>query len=64
MIQIPEQSQKIIRFIYNSTQSLDNHIKNVMPKYESSRMKGVAVIAKTYIHTYIHTHILPNLGNT
>ena len=33
-----------------------------MPKGESSRLKGVAVIAKdiqihTYIHTYTHTHI-------
>ena len=41
---------------------LDIHIRNVMPKFESSRLNGVAVIAKTYIHTY--THILPNLGNT
>ena len=32
---------------------------NVMPKFESSRLNGVAVIAKTYKHT----HILPNLGN-
>ena len=37
-----------------------------MPKFESSRLNGVAVIAKTYIHTHphTHTHILPNLGNT
>ena len=37
-----------------------------MPKFESSRLNAVAVIAKTYthIHTYPHTHILPNLGNT
>ena len=36
-----------------------------MPKFESSRMNDVAVIAKTYIRTHIHkhTHILPNLGN-
>ena len=31
-----------------------------MPKFESSRLNGVAVIAKTYIHTYTptytHTH--------
>ena len=31
-----------------------------MPKFERSRLNGVAVIAKTYIHT----NILPNLGNT
>ena len=35
-----------------------------MPKFESSRLNGVAVIAKTHTHTNIHTHILPNLGNT
>ena len=29
-----------------------------MPKFESSRLNGVAGIAKTYIH------ILPNFGNT
>ena len=28
---------------------LDIHIRNVMPKFESSRMNGVAIIAKTYI---------------
>ena len=27
-----------------------------MPKFESSRMNGVAVIAKTYIHTHPHTY--------
>ena len=36
---------------------LDIHIRNVMPKFESSRLNGVAVIAKTYIHTYIPTYI-------
>jgi len=49
-------------------QFLDIHIRNVMPKFESSRLNGVAVIAKTHTHThtptYIHTYILPNLGNT
>ena len=35
---------------------LDIHIRNVMPKFESSRLNGVAVIAKTYTHTYTHTH--------
>ena len=38
-----------------------------MPKLESVRLNGVAIIAKTYIHTYTHTHththILLNLGN-
>ena len=27
-----------------------------MPKFESSRLNVVAVIAKTYIHTHIHTY--------
>ena len=43
-----------------------------MPKFQSSRLNGVAVIAnthtqthkQTYTHTQTHTHILPNLGNT
>ena len=39
---------------------LDIKVRNVMPKFESSRWIGVAVIAKTYTHT----HILPKLGNT
>ena len=30
-----------------------------MPKFESSKLNGLAAIAKTHIHT--HTHILPNL---
>ena len=36
---------------------LDMHIRNVMPKFESSRLNSLAVIAKTYphIHTYPHT---------
>ena len=37
-------------------------IRNGMPKFQRSRLNGVAVIAKTYTH--IHTHILPNFGNT
>ena len=35
---------------------LDIHIRNVMPKFESSRLNGVAVIAKTYTHTHTNTH--------
>merc|ERR1712074_302625 len=39
---------------------LDIHIRNVMPKFESSMLNGVAVIAKThtqtYKQTYTHTH--------
>ena len=35
-----------------------------MPKLEDSRLNGVALIAKTYMHTHIHTDIMPNLGNT
>ena len=31
---------------------LDIHMRNVMPKLESSRLNGVAVIAKTSIHTH------------
>ena len=27
-----------------------------MPKFESSRLNGVAVIAKTYTQTNTHTH--------
>ena len=34
---------------------LDIHIRNVVPKFESSRLNGVAVIAKTYTPTYTHT---------
>ena len=39
-------------------------MRNVVPKFQSSTLKGVATIAITYIDTYIHTNILPNLGNT
>ena len=47
-----------------------------MPKFESSRLNGEAVIAKTYTqtpththtqthtHTHTHTHILTNVVNT
>ena len=36
-----------------------------MPKLESSRLNGVAIIAKTYTHTNTHTNIhMPNLDNT
>ena len=35
---------------------LDIHIRNVMPKFESSRFNSVAVITKTYAATYIHTY--------
>ena len=40
-------------------------MKDHIPKFEISRLNGVAVIAKTDIqtHTQTHTHILPNLGN-
>ena len=30
-----------------------------MPKFESSRLDGVAVIAKTHKHTNKHTHTHP-----
>ena len=43
---------------------LDINIRNVMPKFESSRLNDVAVIAKTYTQTHTQTNILPNLGNT
>ena len=36
---------------------LDIHTRNVMPKYQSCRLNGVATIAKTYTHKYIH---IPN----
>ena len=35
---------------------LDINTRNVMPKFESSKMNGVAVFAKTYIHTYTPTY--------
>ena len=42
-----------------------------MPKFESSRLNGVAVThahihthIHTHTHTHTHTHILLNLGNT
>ena len=42
---------------------LDTYIiRNVMPKFQSSMLNGVAKIEKTYTHTYIQT--LLNLGNT
>ena len=31
-----------------------------MPKFENSRLNGVDVIAKTYIHTYNLTYIHPH----
>ena len=34
---------------------LDIHIRNVMPKFESSRLNDVAVIAKTHTHKHTHT---------
>ena len=46
-----------------------------MSKFESSRLNGVAVIAKTYMHTHTHihthtythththTHIQPNIDD-
>ena len=41
---------------------LDIPIRNVVPKFESSRLNAVAV--RKDILTQPHTHILPNLGNT
>ena len=40
-------------------------MRNVIPKFQSCRLNGVATIEQTYMH-YIHidTNILPNLGNT
>ena len=37
-------------------QFLDIDIRNVIPKFQSSRLNGVAVIAKTHTQTYTHTH--------
>ena len=39
-------------------------MRNVMPKFQSCRLNGVATIERKYIHTHIHAHIMPNLGNT
>ena len=36
---------------------LDSHMRNVVPKFQSSRLNGVATIALTYIDTYIDTYI-------
>ena len=38
--------------------ALEIHIRNVMPKFESSRLNGVAVIAKIHIHTYTPTYYI------
>ena len=35
---------------------LYSHIRNIMTKFQRSRLNGVAVIAKTYIHTHTHIH--------
>ena len=32
---------------------LDNHMRNVMPKFQSCRLNGVATVEKTYIHIHI-----------
>ena len=37
---------------------LDIHIRNVMPKFQCSRLNRVAVIAKTYIHTHTYCRAL------
>ena len=45
----------------------DIHICNVMPKFQSCRLNGVATIEKTIIHTYIfypHTYKHPAQLNT
>ena len=39
-------------------------MRNVMPKFQSCMLNGVATIEKTYIHIHIDTNILSNLGNT
>ena len=36
-------------------QVLDNHMSNVVPKFQSCRLNGVAINAITYIHRYIQT---------
>ena len=48
--------QKTFFFLNLRKQFLDIHIRNVMPKFESTRLNGVAVIAKTHTPTYIHTY--------
>ena len=39
---------------------LDIHTRNHIPKFQSSRLNGVAVIERTHIHTHIHTHTHTN----
>ena len=51
-------------FKYLRKPFLDSHMRNVVPKFRSCRLNGVATIAITYIHTYLDTNILLNLGNT
>ena len=41
---------------------IDSHIMNSMPKFQGSRLNGLAKIEKSHIHNIYK--ILPNLGNT
>ena len=40
---------------------LDIRIRNVEPTFESSRLNGVAVTAKTRTQTHTHTHTQTNI---
>ena len=36
--------------------SSDNHTRNVMPKFQSCRLNGVATIERTHKSTHTHKH--------
>ena len=38
------------------------HMSNVIPKFQSCRFNGVAIIERTPIHRQTDNHVLPNLG--
>ena len=41
--------------------SRDIYMRNVLPKFQSSRLNGVAIIERTYTHTYIHVNTLEKI---
>ena len=47
---------------FEKTWILDSYIRKVMPKLESSRLNGVAIIV-THTHTHTHIHTKSFLNN-